>query len=277
MLRLLFRPILCGRLFGIPVLVAPAVFVMVLIALLTAAGESHVAAVNVFFLLGILAVALLVHEFAHALVARKLGLRVIDITIWPLGGMARMEGLSGQPSREAIVAAAGPLANLALAGVCAILPGSLSQVAVFMNLILGLGNLVPAFPLDGGRLLRAWLALRSPLVDATYAAVRMAKVIALLALLFGFWGSSIWIGVVLAIYLWWSGQAEFIQVMLREGERPSLTTTEVWRRACYPLFGGSPPAVDVETPPQHHATSVDEELENFRGPLDQFFEERDSK
>lgn len=274
MLRFLFRPVFCGRLFGIPVLVAPAVFVLVLLALLAAAGESQMAAVNVFLLLGILGVALLVHEFAHALVARKLGLKVLDITIWPLGGMARMEGLSGQPSREAIVAAAGPLSNLALAGVCAFLPG---KAALFMNLILGLGNLVPAFPLDGGRLLRAWLALRSPVVDATYAAVRLAKAIALLALLFGFWGSSLWIGVVLAIYLWWSGQAEFIQVMLREGQRPSLTTTEVWRRACYPFFGGSPPAVDVESPPPHHAPSVDEELENFHGPMEQFFKERDSK
>lgn len=276
MLRLLFRPILCGRLFGIPVLVAPAVFVLVLMALVAAGGNSGAAAINVLLALGILAVTLLVHEFAHALVARRLGLRVIDITIWPLGGMARMEGLSGHSSREAMVAAAGPLANLALAAICAFLPGNLAYSAFLMNLILGLGNLVPAFPLDGGRLLRAWLARRSPLVDATLASVRLAKLIALAALLFGFWGSSIWIGIILAIYLWWSGQVEYIQVLLREGQQPSLTTAEVWRRACYPLFGGSNPAEEVQSPPSDDH-SAKEDLETFRGSMDEYFEERDSK
>lgn len=277
MLRLLFRPILCGRLFGIPVLVAPAVFVLVLIAVIAADGNSQVETLSVLLALGILAVTLLVHEFAHALVARHLGLRVIDITIWPLGGMARMEGLSGHSSREAMVAAAGPLSNLVLAAICAFLPGQIADSAYVMNLILGLGNLVPAFPLDGGRLLRAWLAMRSPLVDATLASVRLAKLIALAALLFGFWGSSLWIGIILAIYLWWSGQVEYIQVMLREGQQPSLSSTEVWRRACYPLFGGSPPDSNVESPHQQPHGSAEEDLENFHGSMDEYFEDRDSK
>jgi Zn-dependent protease len=266
MLRSLFRPIHCGRLFGIPILVAPAVFVLVALAVLSAGGNEEADALLVLVALLLLAVTLLVHEFAHALVARHLGLRVIDITIWPLGGMARMEGLSGHSKREAWVAAAGPLANLALAAICVLLPGRLAYGVFLMNLILGLGNLVPAFPLDGGRLLRAWLARRSPLVDATLAAVRLAKVIALLALLFGFWGSSMWIGVILAIYLWWSGQVEYIQVMLREGHGPGMSSAEVWRRACYPLFGGSPPADDT-----------DEQLESFHGSMDEFFKNRDSK
>jgi stage IV sporulation protein FB len=276
MFRLLFRPILCGRLFGIPVLVAPAVFVLVLLALFAANGNSGVEAMSVLLALAILMITLLVHEFAHALVARHLGLRVIDITIWPLGGMARMEGLSGHSSREAMVAAAGPLANLVLAAICAFLPGNLAYTAFYMNLILGFGNLVPAFPLDGGRLLRAWLARRSPLVDATLASVRLAKIIALAALLFGFWGSSLWIGVILAIYLWWSGQVEYIQVLMRERQQPTLTTAEVWQRACYPLFGGANPAEDVQSPPSHdHAAK--EDLENFRGSMDEYFEDRDSK
>jgi Zn-dependent protease len=256
--------------------VAPAVFVLVLMALLAAGGNSGIAAINVLLALTLLAITLLAHELAHALVARHLGLRVIDITIWPLGGMARMEGLSGKSSREAMVAAAGPLANLALAAICALVPGSVAYSAFLMNLILGLGNLVPAFPLDGGRLLRAWLARRSPLIDATLASVRLAKVIALLALLFGFWGSSLWVGVILAIYLWWSGQVEYIQVLVRERQQPSLTTAEVWRRACYPLFGGSPPNEEVQPPPSQDHTAK-EDLEHFRGTMDEYFEERDSK
>ncbi|MDP7061811.1 MAG: M50 family metallopeptidase [Planctomycetota bacterium] len=276
MLRFLFRPVSCGQLFGIPIQVAPAVFVLATIAIFVASGESNRHAFSVLLALLILAVTLLVHEFAHALVAKRLGLKVLDITIWPLGGMARMEGLSGHSSREALVAAAGPLANLVLAAICAFIPGNLAHAAFFMNLVLGLGNLVPAFPLDGGRLLRAWLARRAPLVDATLASVRLAKVIALLALLFCFWGSSIWIGVILAIYLWWSGQVEFVQVMLREAQRPTLTSTEVWRRACYPLFGGTKPqsVYGASEPP---AAPVEEELENFHGSLDEFFQDRDSK
>lgn len=275
MLRLFFRPVSCGQLFGIPIQVAPAVFVLVLVAIITASGESNTHALSVLLALVILAVTLLVHEFAHALVAKRLGLKVIDITIWPLGGMARMEGLSGHSSREAMVAAAGPLANLVLAAICAFIPGNIAKAAFFMNLVLGLGNLVPAFPLDGGRLLRAWLARRAPLVDATLASVRLAKVIALLALLFGFWGSSLWIGVILAIYLWWSGQVE-LQVMLREGQRPTLTSSEVWRRACYPLFGGSKPQ-NVYGAAQPPSPPVDEELEEFHGSLDEFFQDRDSQ
>ena len=100
--------------------------------------------------------------------------------------------------------------------------------------------------------------------------------IALLALLFGFWGSSIWIGVILAIYLWWSGQVEFVQVMLREGQRPTLPSSEVWRRACYPLFGGSKPT-DVYGATEPASPPVDEELEDFHGSLDEFFQDRDSK
>ena len=255
----------------------PAVFVLVIAAVIVAGGSSGVQALNVLLALGVLAVTLLIHELAHALAAKRLGLKVIDITIWPLGGMARMEGLSGHPTHEALVAAAGPVANLVLAAVCAFIPGDVAHLTAMINLILGLGNLVPAFPLDGGRLLRAWLARRSPMVDATLASVRLAKAIALLALLFGFWDSSIWIGVILAIYLWWSGQMEYIHVMLRERQQPSLATSEVWRRACYPLFGGSPPDEQVESPSQPDQPPAEEELEDFRGSMDEYFKARESK
>jgi Zn-dependent protease len=114
-------------------------------------------------------VSLLSHEMGHALVARRFGVKVDGITLWIFGGVARLRGDAATPGVEAKIAIAGPLVSLALAilfgaatfaldatggpplieGGCAWLAGS--------NAILLLFNLVPAFPLDGGRLLRAWL------------------------------------------------------------------------------------------------------------------------
>jgi len=265
MLRSLFRPHPMGHLFGVPIRVAPAVFLMAALALLSAGPETDLLAL--FLLLILLGFSLLVHELAHALVARRLGLQVLDITIWPLGGMARMEGLSDKPMQEAVVAASGPCANLLLAGIFLLIPTPLSMAAVWLNLILGLGNLLPIFPLDGGRILRAWLARRSPLVDATLAANRFALFLAIVALVASLFFDVFLLGLLLAGYLWWSGQMEFAQVVFHEGRGPSMPTAEVWRRACYPWFAS-------ETPSGQEKTSDD--LEDYHGSLDEFFHDRDS-
>ena len=268
MLRNLFSPRLMGHLFGIPIRVVPAVFVLVAIVLLMASGDSGANLGAVLVLLVLLAMALLGHELAHALVARRLGLRVLDITIWPLGGMARMEGLATSPQHEALVAVAGPAVNIGFGLILLLFPGAIATDAASINLILGLGNLLPAFPLDGGRIVRAWLSRRSPLVDATRAATRLAKMLGFLALLFCLYHGAFLIGIILGVYLWWSGQMEYFQVVLREGRQPSLSTSEVWRRACYPWFskGGPEPSADP----------TQEDLESFRGSLDEYFHDRDT-
>lgn len=269
LLRSLLQPRLLGHLLGIPIKVAPAVWLMVAFALLSGSKNSSAQTIGIAALLLILLVALLVHELAHALVAKKLGLHVLDITIWPLGGAARMEGLTGQSKQEAMVAAAGPFANIVLGGICMLLPGAIAADAAWINLVLGLGNLIPAFPLDGGRILRAWLARRSPLVDATHAANRLSRLLAVIALLFCFIYGALLIGLILAVYLWWSGQMEYFQVVMREGHGPTLPTTEVWRRACYPFFSSVGHGGE--------AKNSKEDLENFHGSLDDFFRDRNSK
>jgi Zn-dependent protease len=197
-----------------------------------------------------------------------MGLRVIDITIWPLGGMARMEGLYDRPSAEAPVALAGPLVNLALAGGCALLPGPLALAGAGINLVLGLGNLVPAFPLDGGRVLRAWLARRSPLTDATQAAVRVGGWAAVcLLLLSATLLDSIGLGLLLLGYVWFTGRMELMQVILRTGRPPSMGTGEVFRRA----FRSGDSGQEVHSQPEEPADPRVDELENFRGDLDEFF------
>ena len=118
--------------------------------------------------LAILFGCVLLHELGHSLVALAFGLRVIDITLWPLGGMARMSRIPESTRIEGLIAIAGPAVNfvLALAGFGAFVlwPGlqqsELLAWFIGVNLLMGLFNLLPAFPMDGGRLLRAFLGWR---------------------------------------------------------------------------------------------------------------------
>jgi len=240
---------------------------MVALALLSGGGNTGVQPLAIAILMLVLLAALLIHELAHALVAKHLGLHVLDITIWPLGGAARMEGLTGQSRQEALVAGAGPAANIVLGGICLLIPGPIAADAAWMNLVLGLGNLIPAFPLDGGRILRAWLSRRSPLVDATLAANRLSKVLALLALALCFYFGALFIGLILAAYLWWTGQMEYFQILMREGHGPTMPTSEVWRRACYPWVSSKGSGSGSDRPA--------DQLEDYRGSLDDFFRDRD--
>jgi len=133
------------------------------------------------------------HEMGHSVIARHLGVTVDGITLWIFGGVARLRGDAGSPGAEAKIAIAGPIVTLALAilfgvvtfaldatagpplieGACAWLAGS--------NALLLLFNLIPAFPLDGGRLLRAWLwQRRGDRYRATSTAARLGRICAFL-------------------------------------------------------------------------------------------------
>src|SRR4030095_12924990 len=102
-----------ARIFGIPLRVH-GLFVL-LVAALVIAGGPHGASVAT--LLGILFLSVLLHELGHSLVARALGARILDITLWPLGGLSRMDGLPERPREELVIALAGPAADaLLLAG-----------------------------------------------------------------------------------------------------------------------------------------------------------------
>jgi Zn-dependent protease len=129
-----------------------------------------------------LLLALLAHELAHAVVARRYGLRVRRITLWMLGGLTELEGEAPTPRADALNAAAGPLASLGLGVVCgaaARLVGGTGLVVsalgwlAAMNVLLGVFNLLPGAPLDGGRLVRALLWWHSH--DRTRAADQAAR------------------------------------------------------------------------------------------------------
>lgn len=136
---------------------------------------------------------LLAHELGHAILARRMGVEVEGITLWLFGGVSRLRAEAGGPAGELEIAAVGPAVSLVLAalfwGVSAALhaagaPALLSAAAGWLaviNLILGVFNLLPAFPLDGGRVLRAFLWSRwGDVRRATVAAARVGRVISYL-------------------------------------------------------------------------------------------------
>ena len=163
------------------------------------------------------------HELGHALTARRFGVVTRDIILLPIGGVARLERMPRNPRQELLVAVAGPAVNVALAIILfAIvrltgpLPaahlydfdpllsvrGFLYQL-VFVNVVLAVFNMLPAFPMDGGRVLRAILAMRmSSYARATGIAARIGRVLALALAAAGLYGLRNPFWVLIALFVW---------------------------------------------------------------------------
>jgi stage IV sporulation protein FB len=124
------------------------------------------------------------HEFGHVLAARRYGIPTADVTLLPIGGVARLARMPSKPSQELVVALAGPAVNIAIAATLwplIVLSESPFLAQLFaINIALALFNMLPAFPMDGGRVLRALLASRLNYVRATDIAAGIGKGIALL-------------------------------------------------------------------------------------------------
>lgn len=137
----------------------------------------------------------LLHELGHAEAARRFGIRTRSVTLYPFGGIAALESEPMQPRVELAVALAGPAVNAVLAivafGALSLgVPGAGWVLGV--NVAMGLFNLVPAFPMDGGRVLRAFWASSHGLVDATLRALRVSRVLAWAFVALGiFWSPSL--------------------------------------------------------------------------------------
>ncbi|MBP7002232.1 site-2 protease family protein [Amaricoccus sp.] len=167
-------------------------------------------------LIVMLFVCVLLHEYGHALTARRYGIATRYITLLPIGGIALLESMPREPRQEIVVALAGPAVNLAIAGATWLLieaagrPGSLLAAEVgrldFLpslltaNLALAVFNLIPAFPMDGGRVLRALLSMRMDRVRATRVAATVGQTLAVgLGLLGLYWNPVL---ILIAAFVW---------------------------------------------------------------------------
>ena len=152
------------------------------------------------YLLGLLSglgllLCVLVHELGHALAARRYGVEVQEITLWLLGGVAQFNEMPRQRGAEAVVGIAGPVTSVGLSGLFYVLWQATPDAAgaaqfifsylTWANLLLAVFNLLPALPLDGGRVLRSLLALRMGQLKATRISANVSRVIAILLGLYG--------------------------------------------------------------------------------------------
>ncbi|MFI5387008.1 MAG: site-2 protease family protein [Fimbriimonadales bacterium] len=176
---------------------------------------------------------IVLHELGHALAARRYGIETQDITLLPIGGVARLNKIPEDPKQELVVAFAGPLVNLVIAaglfiglavssGLSSVLHaslegGNLIASLLVLNVWLAFFNLLPAFPMDGGRVFRALLGLKLSRVRATEIAVGVGHAMALIfgaVGLFGLFGYYNPFLVFIALFIWVGADGELQQVRM---------------------------------------------------------------
>jgi Zn-dependent protease/CBS domain-containing protein len=180
----------------------------------------------IFFLVLFLFIFVVFHELAHSVIARHYGINVRKIILYPIGGVSEIEEIPDNPSQEWRMAIAGPLTSLLIGAVLLgisllISPQTSITLAVFftttgnflfdfatLNILLGVFNLVPAFPMDGGRVFRALLAERMKFSDATRYAVYLGRIFGIIMVVVGFIFNFFLILVGIFVYIGASEEAE---------------------------------------------------------------------
>jgi Zn-dependent protease len=176
------------------------------------------------------------HEYGHALTARRYNIPTRDITLYPIGGVARLERMPEKPIQELWVALAGPAVNVVIAAVLFVylsVTGQLTSVLqldlvegpflerlMHVNVSLVLFNLLPAFPMDGGRVLRALLAMRMDYTRATQIAATLGQGMALLFGFFGLFSNPLLLFVAFFVWMAASQEASLVQMKTALGGIP---------------------------------------------------------
>jgi Zn-dependent protease/predicted transcriptional regulator len=169
----------------------------------------------------------LLHEFGHALTAKHYNIHTRDITLLPIGGIARLERLPENPRHELWITLAGPVVNVVIAGVLfafllfahqmkellevRLLEGNFLVQLMWVNVFLGAFNLLPAFPMDGGRILRALLSMRLGRARATRLAASIGQGMAILFGIAGFFGNLMLIFIAIFVYLGAEAEARAVE------------------------------------------------------------------
>lgn len=168
------------------------------------------------------------HEFGHSFTALHYGIGVRRILLMPIGGMAEFESIPREPSRELLITLAGPAVNFVIAGILWLFvdfsggpeyPATLlgvSQLLLQANLVMGCFNLLPVFPMDGGRIFRALLAWRIPYLRATFWAATVGKVLAVIAAILAIVAWESYLTAILFMFIYVAGEAEYRAVKRRE-------------------------------------------------------------
>lgn len=193
------------------------------------AGGAGAALTGLAFIL-LLFACVVAHEFGHILTARRYGVRTPDVTLLPIGGVARLERIPEKPAQELAVALAGPMVNVVIAGVLILLlgtqaletamretfePADILPRLALANLFLAVFNLVPAFPMDGGRALRAVLATRLPRVRATKVAATVGQMMAFGFALLGLVSGNA-ILIFIGLFVYFGASAESYDTQMQE-------------------------------------------------------------
>jgi Zn-dependent protease/predicted transcriptional regulator len=168
------------------------------------------------------------HELGHSLAARKYKINTVNITLLPIGGLARLERMPEDPKQELVVAAAGPFVNVIIAGVILLIllasggmdyyynfenltPGNFLYNLLIINIILIVFNLIPAFPMDGGRMFRALLSFKFPRNVATRIAASTGQLIAIVFVVVGLFFNPFLILIGIFVYLGAQAESDFVQ------------------------------------------------------------------
>src|SRR6476469_5685536 len=208
-----------GKVFGINVYMHATFLILIAWIVLTEWGETHsgrAVAGAVLFILALF-VCVVAHEFGHALAARRYGIQTNDITLLPIGGVSSLERIPDDPRQELMVALAGPAVSVAIAAALLLAAwitgatGHLTQIGpwgnvpfieqlMLANVMLVIFNLLPAFPMDGGRIFRSLLARRMDYSRATRIAANVGQGMALLFAGLGLFGNPVLF--VIALFVW---------------------------------------------------------------------------
>jgi Zn-dependent protease len=231
-----------------------------LLALVGQEGWSNGGWMGVFWNVATLLVfftCVVLHELGHSFTAMHYGVGVRRILLMPIGGMAEFDQIPRQPLREFLITLAGPAVNFVIAGGLSLVVGmpfgwpfgaydfpanaeGFTQLVIHWNLLMGLFNLVPVFPMDGGRIFRALLATRLPYLRATFTAALVGKILAVLGAAVALFYFQAVLTAVLFAFIFIAGEMEYRAVRRREIEDAS------WRAMLTRLYPLHPPA---EEPP----------------------------
>jgi Zn-dependent protease len=190
-------------------------------------GSAADVAADIGFIVALFGCVLL-HELGHALTARRYDIQTRDITLLPIGGLARLERMPEEPRQELVVALAGPAVNGLIAGALwlaldllgapgvgpelDLLDGPFAARLLVVNLFIALFNLLPAFPMDGGRILRALLATRMDYVGATQVAANIGQAMALGFGLVGLMANPFLVFIAFFVWIGAAAEASMVQV-----------------------------------------------------------------